>query len=153
MSLLLQEPQHTVGEQSQENSEDEQIWQEIAGQNIAVLDDVIKEIVENEDQLPDQQLFEAAKIVSEISSGIEVIMVPTLPTYSYGINSFSLQSLRDHEDDFKRLLGDASGLVVVLWQSYKKSNFTSLWPPPKFAPFIDELAVYVGVPSQQLCDS
>ncbi|KAF8815494.1 hypothetical protein BYT27DRAFT_7193504 [Phlegmacium glaucopus] len=124
MSLLRQEPQDIASEESQENGENEAQsldWREIAGDNIVILQDVIDEIVDNADKFPDQ-ISEAADIISKTSSHIE--------------------SLRNHEDDFKRLLGDASGLVVVFWQLYNRHNKSKSplpWPPPKFTPVINIL--------------
>ncbi|KAF8815504.1 hypothetical protein BYT27DRAFT_7249165 [Phlegmacium glaucopus] len=111
MSLLRQEPQDIASEESQQNGEDDPQsldWREIAGDNIVILQDVIDEIVENADNFPDQ-----------ISDAADIILK----------NSSDSESLRNHEDDFKRLLGDTSGLIVVFRQSYNKYNIRNLLYP------------------------
>lgn len=121
---LLAELQGIITQEPQEDSGDDlqsQTWGEFARNNTGVFDRVMEEIVENVDRAP-EALVEAASNILESSSHIS--------------------SLRNHKEDFERLLGDASGLVVVLWQSYNesKSKYHSLtWPPPKFRKAVDEL--------------
>lgn len=62
-----------------------------------------------------------------------------------------LQSLNNHKKDFERLLGEASTLVIILWQLYieLKAKYHSLgWPPPKLKNLLDELVEYVVCPSE-----
>ncbi|KAF8805487.1 hypothetical protein BYT27DRAFT_7212972 [Phlegmacium glaucopus] len=116
--MLLQE---NVSKESQESGEDElplMTWQKFALKKIVVLQCVIEEMTENEGKLP-HQLFDVANRISMISSCIK--------------------SLEKHEEDFERLLGNASGLVIVFWKKYNKSKSRSLWPPPKFQKPIKEL--------------
>lgn len=110
----------TVGKESQETNFQSPVWRGIRGDTVLICQRVIEEIVERKDEIPDQ-LFEAANIISETSSGI--------------------RSLNNHyKKDFQRLLGEASCLVVVLQQLYNNSrSLRSIWPPLGFNGHIKEL--------------
>ena len=52
--------------------------------------------------------------------------------------------MRSHKEDFERLLGQASSLVVVFWQEYNKLGIPgTMWPPPYLRDVIDRLVKYV----------
>lgn len=80
MSLLLNNPSHTAGEEWQENSEyDHQsplTWKgiDIDDNKMVALGRVIEEIINNKDELP-EELVEAAKAILEVSSGINAIII------------------------------------------------------------------------------
>lgn len=116
--------------QSQENNEDEleelSTWQEIAEKSMniitfngAIEDFTLLEPENEEDRLPDR-LLEVGNTILYISMKIE--------------------SVRSHKEDFERLLGHASSLVVVFWQLCNKSEIPGkLWPPPNLRNVIDKL--------------
>ena len=78
----------TVGKESQETNFQSPAWRGIRGDTVLICQGVIEEIVERKDEIPDQ-LFGAANIISETSSGISVIMIRISSTYSYN-SSFIL---------------------------------------------------------------
>ena len=121
-------------------------WQNIEiDENKPALRRAIDEIVNSTEDLP--QLINAAKDVSEISSGIKAIMIPLCPL-AHITNPLFLQWLQNHKEDFERISGRASILIIVLWQSYKKSKHRSLvWPTPKLKIVVDHHIEYVAASS------
>jgi hypothetical protein len=69
-------------ESQKEDGYDSMIWQTYAVKNRVILEDVIREIAQRKDQVPNQ-LLEIADAILETSLGIVVIMNSTLPLYSY----------------------------------------------------------------------
>jgi hypothetical protein len=84
MSLLLDNPSHSAGEESQDNGEyDHQsplTWKgiDIDDNKMAALKRVIEQIINSTDEVPDE-LVEAAKAILEVSSGINAIIIPLSP--------------------------------------------------------------------------
>lgn len=144
--MLLQD---TVKTESRKQGKDDSIiiWQSYAMEKLVILQGVIQELAQRKDQVP--QLWEAANMILETSSGIRVTMIRLCEPIRM-INTF-FPSSKNHKKDFERLLGGASALVIVLWKSYDetKAKYHSLdWPPPKLRNLLDELVEYVACQSK-----
>ena len=114
----------TVGEESQQTNFQSPAWRGIREDTALICQGVIEEIVGGKDEIPDQ-LFGAANIISETSSGISVTMIRICPPIHITHLLFfpSFQSLNNHyKKNFQRLLGEASCLVVILQQLYNNSH-------------------------------
>ena len=135
--------QDTDRKELQERGEDDSItWQTYAVENLAILESVIQDMVQQKG-IP-KQLFQMANSISKTLSCTNVIKTSTLSIYSYEW-CFSFLSLKNCKKDFELLLGEASALVVALWQFNIKHNdmYGSLkWPPPKLKDLFRKLVEY-----------
>ena len=74
---------------------------------------------------------------------------------NYGFHSLCLletnpsfhQSVKNHEEDFKRLFWSASVLVIVLWRLHDEHRrgptSRKIWPPPELAKHFDKFVKWV----------
>ena len=127
LSLLESISANTDGEESQNKNEHD--FQSFAWQNIDINENkpalrrVIEEIRNSAEDLP--QIIKAAKDVSEISSGIKAILWFHSAHLTRITNPVFLQWLQNHKEDFERISCRASILIIVLWESCKKSKHHS----------------------------
>jgi len=124
MPLLLEPNSTDTLDEPEESQNHEDDLESLAWRNIEIDETkpeaaalkVIKRFVNSADNLPDQ-IIEASKAVLKTSSGIN--------------------KLQDHKEDFEKIIGRASILVIALWQSYKKKDHSRVWPTPKLRIVVD----------------